>query len=168
MLCSFFKAHYKLVNKNMRHFRKLPLGPKSNYMQTTTVTKTLSFYKESGIWYADLPAFLEAGLGTKSNLMMVDGADTFLDYLSNETNKATLIISTETFEGYDAELNKMHIGMNKTLLDEIGHALVDYGAYYQVEQFRNNIINHQLWLCPVTEYVFEGGYPDKIFIKKIK
>jgi len=67
-------------------------------MQTTTVTKTLSFYKESGIWYADLPAFLEAGLGTKSNLM----------------------------------------------------------------------INHQLWLCPVTEYVFEGGYPDKIFIKKIK
>lgn len=152
----------------MRHFRKLPLGPKSKYMQTTTVTKTLSFYKESGIWYADLPAYLEAGLGTKSNLMMVDGADTFLDYLSNETKKATLIISTETFEGYDAELNKMHIGMNKTLLDEIGHALVDYGAYYQVEQFRNNIINHQLWLCPVTEYVFEGGYPDKIFIKKIK
>ena len=62
-------------------------------MQTTTVTKTLSFYKESGIWYADLPAFLEAGLGTKSNLMMVDGADTFLDYLSNETNIATLILS---------------------------------------------------------------------------
>jgi hypothetical protein len=152
----------------MRYIRKLPLGPKSKYMQTTTVTKTLSFYKESGIWYADLPAFLEAGLGTKANLMMVDGADTFLDYLSNETNKASLIISTEAFEGHDAELNKMHIGMNKTLLDEIGHALVDYGAYYQVEQFRNNIINHQLWLCPVTEYVFEGGYPDKIFIKKIK
>jgi hypothetical protein len=47
--------------------------------QMSTVTKTLSFYKEAGIWYADLPAFLEANLGTKANLMMVDGADTFLD-----------------------------------------------------------------------------------------
>ena len=158
----------KLVKKNRGQYRKITLGPKLKNMLTTTVTKTLSFYKESGIWYADLPEFLEAGLGTKANLMMVDGSDTFLDYLSNETNKATLKISTETFEGYDAELNKKHIGMNKTLLDEIGHAFVDYGAYYDVEKYRDNIINHQLWLCPVTEYVFEGGYPDKIYIKKIE
>lgn len=40
--------------------------------QNPTVTKTLSFYKVNGIWYADLPAFLEVGLGTRSNLMMVD------------------------------------------------------------------------------------------------
>jgi len=137
-------------------------------MLSITATKTLTFYKETGMWYANLPAFLEAGLGTKANLMMVDGADTFLDYLSNETNQATLKICTEYFEGYEAELNKKHIGMNETLLDEIGHAFVHYGAYYFVEKYRDNIINLQLWLCPVTEYVFEGGYPDKIFIKKVK
>ena len=136
-------------------------------MQTTTVTKTLSFYKESGIWYADLPAFLEAGLGTKSNLMMVDGADTFLDYLSNNQNHATLKISTSFFEGSDAVLNKIRIGLNQGLLDQIGHAKVDYGAYYHVEKFKGIAINHQLWLCPVTEYVFEGTYPESIFIKLI-
>ena len=63
--------------------------------QTSSVTKTLSFYKEAGIWYADLPAFLEANLGTKANLMMVDGADTFLDLVSNNQGKATLKLSTE-------------------------------------------------------------------------
>ena len=140
-------------------------------MQTLTqspiVTKTLSFYKEAGIWYADLPAFLEAGLGTKTNLMMVDGSDTFLDYISNNQGKATLKLSTEHFERSEAVLNKIRIGMNRGLLDNIGHAIVDYGAYYLVEKFKENILNHQLWLCPVTEYVFEGGYPEKIYIKLI-
>ena len=140
-------------------------------MQTITqspiVTKTLSFYKEAGIWYADLPAFLEAGLGSKTNLMMVDGSDTFLDYISNNQGKATLKLSTEQFEGSEAVLNKIRIGMNRGLLDNIGHAIVDYGAYYLVEKFKENILNHQLWLCPVTEYVFEGGYPEKIYIKLI-
>ena len=135
--------------------------------QTSSVTKTLSFYKEAGIWYADLPAFLEAGLGTKANLMMVDGADTFLDLVSNNQGKATLKLSTEEFEDADAKLNKIRIGMNKGLLDNIGHALVDYGAYYYVDSFKGETINHQLWLCPVTEYVFEGGYPETIFIKLI-
>lgn len=140
-------------------------------MQTSTmnktVTKTLSFCKESGIWYADLPAYLEAGLGTKTNLMMVDGSDSFLDFLSNHQGKATILISTEPFEGYDAALVKLRIGMNKGLLDHIGHALVDYGAYYQVDHFKGQTLNHQIWLCPVTEYVFEGQYPDTIYIKLI-
>jgi hypothetical protein len=140
-------------------------------MQTITqspiVTKTLSFYKEAGIWYADLPAFLEAGLGTKTNLMMVDGSDTFLDYISNNQGKVTLKLSTEPFEGLEAVLNKIRIGMNRGLLDNIGHAIVNYGAYYLVEKFKENTLNHQLWLCPVTEYVFEGGYPEKIYIKLI-
>ena len=136
-------------------------------MQNKTVTKTLSFYKEAGIWYADLPAFLEAGLGTKANLMMVDGSDTFLDFLSANSGKATIKLSTVQFEGADAVLNKIRIGMNKGLLDTIGHALVNYGAYYHVDSFKGATLNHQLWLCPVTEYVFEGGYPENIFIKLI-
>jgi hypothetical protein len=136
-------------------------------MQNKTVTKTLSFNKEAGIWYADLPAFLEAGLGTKANLMMVDGSDTFLDFLSNNSGKATIKLSTQQFEGTDAVLNKIRIGMNKGLLDTIGHALVNYGAYYHVDSFKGATLNHQLWLCPVTEYVFEGGYPENIYIKLI-
>lgn len=110
--------------------------------QNVTITKTLSFYKENGIWFADLPAFLEAGLGTKANLMMVDGADTFLDYVSNNQNHATLKINTTPFEGSDAVLNKIGLGLNQSLLDQIGHAKVDYGAYYHVEKFKGIAINH--------------------------
>jgi hypothetical protein len=135
--------------------------------QGATVTKTISFYKEAGIWFADLPAFLEANLGTKANLMMVDGADTFLDLVSNNQGKATLKLSTEEFVDADAKLTKIRIGMNKGLLDNIGHALVDYGAYYHIDRIKGDKINHQLWLCPVTEYVFGGGYPETIFIKLI-
>ena len=36
---------------------------------------THKFYKENSIWYIDLPEFLEEGMGSKANLMMVDGAD---------------------------------------------------------------------------------------------
>ncbi len=133
-----------------------------------TITKTLSFYKENGIWFADIPAFLDAGLGTKSNLMMVDGADTFLDYVSNNQNHTTLKISTAPFEGSDAVLNKIRLGLNQDLLDQLGHAKVDYGAYYHVEKFKGIAINHQLWLCPVTEYFFEGIYPQTIYIKQLK
>jgi hypothetical protein len=147
------------------------LYPKTKDMPTqtqhATVTKTLSFYKENGIWFADLPQFLDAGLGTKANLMMVDGADTFLDHVSNNQNRAILKISTSQFQDSDAALHKMGLGLNQELLDLIGHAKVDYGAYYRVEKFKEITINHQLWLCPVTEYVFEGTYPETIFIKLI-
>jgi hypothetical protein len=147
------------------------LYPKTKDMptktQNVTVTKTLSFYKENGIWFADLPQFLDAGLGTKANLMMVDGADTFLDVISNNQNKTTLKISTSQFDDTDTVLHKIGLGLNQELLDFIGHAKVNYGAYYKVDQFKGALINHQLWLCPVTEYVFEGSYPETIYIKLI-
>jgi hypothetical protein len=47
-------------------------------------------------------------------------------------------------------------------LNKVGHAPVDYGAYYMVEEMPG----HKLWLCPVTEYVFDGVYPEKIFLRK--
>ena len=155
----------------MRHIGRVLLYPKLIDMLTqthnVTITKTLSFNKENGIWFVDLPDFLDAGLGSKANLMMVDGADTFLDYVSNNQNHATLKISTIPFEGIDAVLNKIGLGINQDLLDQIGHAKVDYGAYYHVDKFKEIAINHQLWLCPVTEYVFEGSYPQTIYIKQL-
>jgi hypothetical protein len=127
--------------------------------------KALPFYKESGIWYADLPEFLGQGLGTKANLMMVDGSDTFLDFLSSDGNKVTVEIGTEPFNGQDAVLEKESMGLNKNLLNTIGHAPVDHGAYYNVKRFKGEEYKHRLWLCPVTEYVFNGRYPDNIYIQ---
>jgi len=135
--------------------------------ETVNAVRTLGFVKEQNIWYADLPEFLEQGLGVKANLMMVDGADTLLDFLSENGSEATLLISPKPFDNYDAVLNKDVRGLNRILLNAIGHAPVDYGAYYQVKAYKGKEFIHRLWLCPVTEYVFDGGYPDKIYIKLI-
>ena len=131
------------------------------------IAKTLSFKKENGIWYANIPEFLEQGLGNKDNLMMVDGADTFLDFLSNVGYHISLKICTDPFEGQEAVLLKESIGLNAALLDLVGHAPVSYGAYYNVAAFRGKPHQHRLWLCPVTEYVFGGSYPARIYINSI-
>jgi hypothetical protein len=127
-----------------------------------TDTQILSFVKDAGIWYADLPEFLEAGLGTRANLMMVDGADTFLDRLSQGTPNITIRIASQPFQGWQARMEKLRKGLNQSLLQLLGHAPVDYGAYYKVNQLNGKAHDHQLWLCPVTEYVF-GCYPDQIY-----
>jgi hypothetical protein len=127
------------------------------------------FYKENGMWYISLPEFLNMGLGNKNNLLMIDGSDTFLDILSgyepNSTpdgTKISLVLCDQEFLGYTHRLTKLNNGLNQDILIKAGHAPVDNGAYYMVEE----IPEHKLWLCPVTEYVFDGEYPDKIFLRK--
>jgi hypothetical protein len=127
------------------------------------------FYKENGMWYISLPEFINMGLGNKNNLLMVDGSDTFLDILSGyepnatpDNTKISLVLCDQEFLGCTHRLTKIDNGLNQDLLNKVGHAPVDYGAYYMVEE----IPGHKLWLCPVTEYVFGGVYPEKIFLRK--
>ena len=127
------------------------------------------FYKENGMWYISLPEFINMGLGNKNNLLMVDGSDTFLDILSGyepnttpDSTKISLVLCDQEFLGCTHRLTKINNGLNQDLLNKVGHAPVDYGAYYMVEE----IPGHKLWLCPVTEYVFDGIYPEKIFLRK--
>jgi hypothetical protein len=119
------------------------------------------FIKEAdGIWYIDLPEYIEQGLGSKANLMMVAGADTFLDVLSNNSDEVTLEIDTQPFHGYEHALVHIHRGMDEELLKIAGHPDVEYGGYYIAFP-----LNHLLWLCPVTEYVFGGDYPKNIYTR---
>lgn len=128
--------------------------------------KRIRFIKEIGLWYADLPEFLERGLGTKNNLLMVDGADTFLDLLSGRGNFITLDISLMEFEGYYAKLEKVVMGKNQELLDAVGNEPVEYGAYYEVNELDGKNFSHRLWLCPVTEHVF-GDYPKEMWVRVV-
>ena len=127
-------------------------------------TKTLLFNKEDGIWYIDLPDFLEMGLGTKADLMMVDGADTFLDKLSKNSNAVKVFVSVHRYDGFEARISMIKKGMNQDLLVQKGHAPVDYGAYYKLDVFNGAQSDQVLWLCPVTEYVFGGNYPNMIWL----
>lgn len=127
------------------------------------VETTRKFYKEEGKWYIDLPEFLELNLGTKDNLLMVGGSDTFLDKLSNNGTEVTIRFSNVTFEECEDVLYRTGLGFDEGYLEEVGHPIVDGGAYYKsVKQ------DHELWLCPVTKFVFQGNYPILIYIQVIK
>lgn len=128
--------------------------------------KRIRFIKEVGLWYADLPEFLEQGLGSKNNLLMVDGADSFLDLLSKNGKEVTLDTSEVEFVGYQAKLYRINWGKNQELLDDAGHEPVEYGAYYEVNELNEKAFSHRLWLCPVTEYVF-GKYPEEMWVRVV-
>ena len=118
------------------------------------------FYKDEQGWFIDLPEFIEAGLGTKANLAMVCGADTLLDQLSEGKNEVIMTFSDEPFK--DAEkLTKVRMGADIDELEKYGHP-IQFGAYYYSQER-----NHELWLCPVTVYVFGGYYPTDIYINVI-
>ena len=85
--------------------------------QTNPQSMTHRFYKEDGTWYIDLPAYLEAGLGTKANLMMVAGADTFLEQLSNNGTEVTVHIEAAPYADQTYALKKIGMGKDQELLD---------------------------------------------------
>lgn len=95
--------------------------------------------------------------------MMVAGADTLLDKLSNNGSEITLKISDEAFTEHEDSLYKTSVGLDKEYLKAVGHAEVDEGAYYHSSK-----LNHDLWLCPVTRYVFGGNYPKIIYYSTVK
>lgn len=102
---------------------------------------TMRFYKEAGMWYADVKGWP----GPKAMLLMVDGADTFLDYLSNNGDEVTLDLSLDPKQGYDVlNYRYPHPGND--------------GAYYSTQIAGRE---HVLWLCGVTKFVF-GDMPRKI------
>ena len=107
----------------------------------------IRFYKEqTGKWYVDLPTYP----GPKADLQMVAGADTFLSKISGSLTKCVLTVSDKSFDG--AEILKLVIGYNQ-----------EHGDYL-LEVYKNEAINHKMWLCPVITYVF-GRLPELIYFK---
>ena len=128
---------------------------------------TKRFYKENGLWYIDLPEFIEGGFGTKSNLLMVDGSDLMLDVLSNNTTEVVVQFSDYETENPTAIMQKAESGFDQQVLDKVGHAPIEYGRYYNsTATVNNNVHSLKTWLCPVAEWVF-GYYPDTIWVKII-
>ena len=121
---------------------KLQLARQAGRIVGTTDTQlVLGFEKDDwGGWYAVIPTWP----GPKAALAMVDGADTFLDMLSEGNDYVALHISVTPVEGYDE------------LQYQLAHPWGD-GAYYLSVAH-----DHQMWLCGVTEFVL-GRMPDKIW-----
>ncbi|WP_143962411.1 DUF6717 family protein [Litoribacter populi] len=118
-------------------------------MREPLIVGILEFYKESeGRWYVDLPDWQ----GSKAELELVCGADTFLDMLAGEKAEVKVHVS----------LDKLNNCAKLSLLNIVEEG----GADYFVEELQGKKINHEMWLCPVTEFVF-GYYPNEIYMRKI-
>ena len=124
---------------------------------TNNFKATHLFVKEEGRWYIDLPGFIEQGYGTKGNLEMVQGADTMCDILADYTNSVSVNITLK--QTAQTELVATRI-----------QNLCPYGRYYRVEKVDATTLERSfvldMWLCPVTKYVFGGTYPKTIYLSK--
>jgi hypothetical protein len=115
------------------------------------------FVKEEGRWYIDLPGFIEEGYGSKGNLEMVLGADTMCDILSGHTDDVSVEITLKQTPKTELVATRIH-------------NLCPYGRYYRVEKVDAQTLERSfvldMWLCPVTKYVFGGSYPKTIYLSK--
>ncbi len=98
-------------------------------------------------WYVELPSYE----GPKSDLEMVTGADTMLEYMAEGEMSVDVVISEDEFQGGDK------LVLVKT--DE-------NGGDYKMSTYRGIEINLDLWLCNVTLFVL-GKFPEVIWIAKI-
>ena len=105
---------------------------------------TYEFYKENNLWYIDFPEYIKKG-GSKSDLLMVRGADTMLEQLS-DGKRIELTFSASV-------IPYAHIKLTKLFGDP-------WGATYMTNRKE---ITKMVWLCNVTKAVM-GGHPKNIYI----
>lgn len=101
-------------------------------------------------WYIEL----EEWPGCRADLQMVQGADTMLDLVSQNTNEVTLMLSEEPFaDAYTMNLIEV-------CPPNFG------GGIYLLEVYDGEEINQKLWLCTVTEWLFKRLPPVIYFTVK--
>src|SRR5688572_15379274 len=103
---------------------------------------TLSFTKEDGTWYIDLPSYP----GPKAALAMVAGADTLCDQLSKDGTTAVVKVDNTPFIGADYAL---------TIFAE------NPGGTYMAVDLSMDKEPFSVWLCDVTVFVL-GEFPEYI------
>ena len=106
----------------------------------------LTFEKwEDGRWFVILPEWD----GLQEDLEMVDGADTFLDFLTTDGLYVTLDISLDDQVGYSS-------------LEMVGHDQL--GGTYRVNGVDG--FDQEIWLCNVVHFIF-GEHPETIYFKEV-
>lgn len=114
--------------------------------------RTYTFQKELGVWYIDLPEYLNGG-GKKQDLRMRAGTNKLLSMLAPGQRKVTLSIDTEPFEG--AELLEL-----TDICEE-----PQGGAIYLMETCNGHEVNTLLWICDIVLFVF-GDTPERIYFRR--
>ena len=109
--------------------------------------RDFGFYKTAnGDWYVDLPEWK----GDPEDLQMTQGADEWLDLLSN-ADEVTLTIADVPFE--TAEF---------LTLIRLGEPNLGGGGNYFLESYEERNVALKIWLCEVVEFIFDK-YPQRIY-----
>ena len=107
----------------------------------------LTFEKwEDGRWFVVLPEYD----GDQEDLEMVDGADTFLDYLTEDGMYVTVDVSLEETE------------YNPIILRLVAHD--EIGGTYQVENLEG--FKQDIWLCNVVHFLY-GEHPEILYFRQL-
>lgn len=143
--------------------------------------KELTFVKEDKLWYVSLPDYP----GYKEDLLMVAGADDLLEFINQVFLGGTDSVTCKVWDNPTEYLEG-----RKEFLDEDGgeyytfdfhlvkdHSGANSGAYYNMERNWTSYNNHhihcseiptrlpsQIWLCDVVKYVYDGVFPDNLYV----
>lgn len=112
--------------------------------------RKISFYKDGFEWYADVPFI------AKAHNLMVAGADTFLEDISNGKDRVTLEIAINPTP---KQIEKGEYFLKRTKHDFWGGTYDVYDGYSKEPM-------HTLWLCNVTHFVC-GHHPRTIGILRV-
>lgn len=116
------------------------------------VRRNFEFYKnEKNEWYLNLPEWN----GDPEDLQMVEGADKWLDLVSNNVSTVKLTLSDKQFDSAEV----------LTLL-RIREENFGGGGIYFLESYQDKEVGLKLWLCEVTKFVF-NAIPQKIYFSKL-
>lgn len=106
----------------------------------------LTFVKLAGDWFVHLPDFPDG----VAELVMVDNAHTFLEYLDSFTNTGIVTIGVSTTPNiYFCRLSLIESD--------------DIGATYKIISKFDKIPVDTIWLCNVTKYIFDE-FPKELWI----
>ena len=101
-------------------------------------------------WYINLPEWE----GDPEDLQMIEGANLWLDLISDGKKEVMITISNDHFE--DAEF---------LTLIRIGELNLGGGGNYFLEKYQSNSVNLKVWLCEVVEFIF-NNYPQRLYFSK--
>ncbi len=98
-------------------------------------------------WWLNLPEWN----GDPEDLQMIEGADQWLDLMSEGKNQIKVNIADEKFDGAET------LTLLRTREENLGG-----GGIYYLESYQEKKVDLKLWLCEVTCFVFDC-LPQKIY-----
>lgn len=114
--------------------------------------KQFKFYKKpNGEWWLILPEWK----GDPDDLQMIEGADEWLNLISNGKEDVEINMSTEIYD--NAEV---------LTLIRIREENFGGGGIYLLDTFLSKKVHLKLWLCDVTSFVFDC-IPQKLYFNTI-